>query len=125
MRRAIWSRVTRTRSMSACISGIVKDMVQKPSRPILKLHAAGQWTPVQVEIQRIASTWRSTAEIDRLIESAWQEAIARLGSHLFDGKMCRLENWDASQERLKLTLSQTRYKHFVGTNLAHPELADR
>lgn len=100
-------------------------MDQKPSRPILKLHAAGRWTPEQVEIERIASTWRSTAEIDAMIESSWKEATARLGSHLFDGKMCRLENWDASEERLKLTLSQTRYRHFLGTNLAHPELEDQ
>jgi hypothetical protein len=105
--------------------GIVKDMDQKPSRPILKLHAAGQWTPAQVEIRRIESTWRGAAEINALIESAWKEAVARLGSHLFDGPMCRLEKWDASEQRLKLTLSRTTYKQFLGTNLGHPELADR
>ena len=28
-------------------------------------------------------------------------------------------------DRLALTLSNTTYKHFLGTNLTHPELADR
>ena len=60
-----------------------------------------------------------------MIDSAWSSALARFGVHLFDGPMCRLESWSASEDRLALTLSDTTYKRFLGTNLTHPHLADR
>jgi 8-oxo-dGTP pyrophosphatase MutT (NUDIX family) len=47
------------------------------------------------------------------------------GVHLFDGPMCRLESWDATETRLRLELSKTTYKIFLGTNMAHPEFADQ
>lgn len=94
-------------------------------RNILCFHAAGRWSPDQLDIEQTESTWRANAEIDRMVEQAWCEAIARPGVHLFDGPMCRLESWEAGPDRLKLTLSDTTYKKFLGSNLAHPELADR
>jgi 8-oxo-dGTP pyrophosphatase MutT (NUDIX family) len=39
--------------------------------------------------------------------------------------MCRLESWQAETECLRLNLSRTTYKRFLGTNLTHPDLADR
>jgi hypothetical protein len=45
--------------------------------------------------------------------------------HLFDGPMCRLESWTADAERLDLVLSPTSYRVFLGTNMSHPELAER
>ena len=41
--------------------------------------------------------------------------------------MCRLERWEASPDgsRLHLSMSTTSYKPFFGTNMSHPELADR
>lgn len=63
--------------------------------------------------------------MERLVEVAWQTALARPGVHLFDGAMCRLESWVADADCLRLTLSDTSYKVFLGTNLTHPELADR
>ena len=61
-----------------------------------------------------------------LIDRAWQTASARPGVKLFDGPMCRLESWSAlAGGALQLTLSRTSYKLFMGTNMCHPELADR
>jgi 8-oxo-dGTP pyrophosphatase MutT (NUDIX family) len=97
----------------------------KPRDPILRFHAAGQWSSDQLDIGHIPSTWQSNPEVDQAIESAWREATARPGVHLFDGPMCRLESWQAAEGRLRLTLSHTTYKTFLGTNLTHPELADR
>ena len=39
--------------------------------------------------------------------------------------MCRLETWDATPQQLRLALSETTYKRFLGTNLTNPRLADR
>lgn len=94
--------------------------------PILRFHAAGDWVPPQVHVTRApAPPWRPPPDVAAMIESAWTDAMARPGVHLFDGPMCRLESWSASPDRLELTLSETTYKRFLGTNLAHPELADR
>ena len=60
-----------------------------------------------------------------MIERAWAAAVARPGVQLFDGPMCRLESWSSSPGRLDAVLSDTSYKPFLGTNLRHPELADR
>ncbi|MDB5324351.1 MAG: hydrolase [Phycisphaerales bacterium] len=96
-----------------------------PPAPILRFHAIGQWSPDQLAVEQTPSTQRSTPEVDQAIERAWQHATARPGVQLFDGPMCRLESWHATPDRLKLTLSRTTYKTFLGTNLTHPELADR
>ena len=93
--------------------------------PILRFHATGQWAPPQLQVTRAASTLQTNAEVDELIERAWRETNARPGVHLFDGPMCRLESWQAETGRLRLTLSRTTYKRFLGTNLTHPHLADR
>jgi 8-oxo-dGTP pyrophosphatase MutT (NUDIX family) len=39
--------------------------------------------------------------------------------------MCRLESWAFESGRVSFGLSRTSYKHFWGTNLTHPEYADR
>lgn len=94
--------------------------------PILRFHAAGDWTPAQVHVTRAAASAPETPpEVAALIDSAWAAALARPGVHLFDGPMCRLESWSAAPDCLALTLSETTYKRFLGTNLTHPELADR
>ena len=95
------------------------------ANPILRFHAAGSWTPDQVHIDRVPSAWRSTPEVEQAIDRAWSEATARPGVFLFDGPMCRLEAWEAQPHRLRLALSETSYKIFLGTNLTHPDFADR
>jgi 8-oxo-dGTP pyrophosphatase MutT (NUDIX family) len=93
--------------------------------PILRLHAAGHWSPDRIRITRGPSTWRTNADVDAAIGRAWDEATSRPNVQLFDGPMCRLESWEARSDLLHLTLSDTTYRTFLGTNLAHPELADR
>jgi 8-oxo-dGTP pyrophosphatase MutT (NUDIX family) len=95
------------------------------SAPILRLHAVGRWSRDQLQVTRVPTTWRSNPDVDRAIERAWADTTARPGVNLFDGQMCRLESWHATPDRLALTLSDTTYKRFLGTNLTHPELADR
>jgi 8-oxo-dGTP pyrophosphatase MutT (NUDIX family) len=60
-----------------------------------------------------------------LVDETWRLATARPGVKLFDGPMCRLESWSLRADVLHLELSRTSYKLFYGTNISHPELADR
>ena len=92
--------------------------------PILKFHAAGDWGRGQVLVDRVPSTWRAPADVQAHVERAWADATARPGVNLFDGPMCRLESWDASPAALRLVLSTTTYKAFLGTNLTRPDFAD-
>ncbi len=95
------------------------------SSPILHFHAIGDWPAERVRVERVESTRPKNAEIDKLIESAWANGMARKGVHLFDGPMCRMESWRVRGEGLTVRLSETSYKVFLGTNLAHPEVAER
>jgi hypothetical protein len=90
----------------------------------LQFHAVGDWMPEAVRVRTVPSGRRTIPEIERLIDTAWAETLARPGVKLFDGPMCRMESWSATTELLEISLSDTSYKPFLGTNLAHPELAD-
>jgi 8-oxo-dGTP pyrophosphatase MutT (NUDIX family) len=67
-------------------------------------------------------------EVAHLIAETWTTAraeAARHGRDLFPGAMTRLRGWSAVDATLTLDLGPTDYREFVGTNLRHPELADR
>ncbi|HSI33267.1 MAG: NUDIX domain-containing protein [Phycisphaerae bacterium] len=94
-------------------------------RELIEFHATGDWSEGCLRAAWVADGRRRVPEVEALIDAAWARATARPGVHLFDGPMCRLERWRATAEELRLELSRTTYKAFLGTNLAHPELADR
>ena len=80
--------------------------------------ASGDWPEAAVTTRWGASARRIVPEVEAAIERAWAAASHRLGEKLFDGPMCRLERWEAAPARLHLDLAPTRYKPFLGTNLA-------
>jgi 8-oxo-dGTP pyrophosphatase MutT (NUDIX family) len=89
---------------------------------MLKIHLTGRWTRGQVLLRESESTYHETAESLASIESEWQKVKARLGDKIFDGAMCRMERWQVTPAGvLEIELSQTSYRIFVGTNMAHPE----
>ena len=92
---------------------------------MLTFHAFGDWAPGQVRVKWVQSGRRVVPEVEELIEQAWHRALRRPGVKLFDGPMCRMERWHATDGRLELDLSVTGYKVFLGTNISHPELAER
>lgn len=89
----------------------------------MKILAAGDWSRGQVSVGWISSRRRIVPEVEDAIERAWAKESARLGDGLFDGPMCRLEQWSVSDGRLNLLLSRTSYKPFLGTNLHNASLA--
>jgi hypothetical protein len=92
---------------------------------MLRFHAFGDWAPGQIHVRGVASRRRIVPEVEQLIEVAWHRALQRPGVKLFDGPMCRMERWHASDGALELDLSVTGYKAFVGTNMSHPDMAER
>ena len=93
---------------------------------MLTILQAGDWSPGEIHAEFVPSGRRVVPEVEAVIERAWRDALSRPGAHLFDGPMCRLEGWAiAPNGRLHLELSESSYKPFLGTNMKHPELADR
>ena len=93
---------------------------------MLTIHATGDWDEERVHAEWLGHSSRPVIpEVEAAIEAAWADVLRRPGVHLFDGPMCRLERWDASSDALRLWLSPTSYKPFLGTNLSNPHLADR
>jgi len=92
----------------------------------IRIHLVGDWAESQVRTAWGESAHVVPAEARELIDRAWTVASARPGVKLFNGPMCRLESWSGTSDgTLQLTLSRTSYKLFLGTNMCHPELADR
>jgi 8-oxo-dGTP pyrophosphatase MutT (NUDIX family) len=84
---------------------------------LLSIWITGSWSRGAVHITRAPSTRRIVSEVEAIIESTWQKGKARLGDHLFDGPMCRMEHWRKTGDSLELSLSETSYRIFYGTNL--------
>jgi hypothetical protein len=89
------------------------------------IRETGQWSPGQVIATKVASTRAVVREVERAIDRAWAAASARLGPKLFDGPMLRLERCQASRDALRLWVSPTSYKPFLGTNLQNPHVAEQ
>jgi hypothetical protein len=84
---------------------------------VILIREIGNWQRGQVVAKTAPSTRAILPHVERTIEHAWAEASARLGAKLFDGPMCRLERMEASHDVLRLWVSPTSYKPFLGTNL--------
>jgi hypothetical protein len=90
----------------------------------LRFHRAFNLAGDQVGLEYAPSSRRIIPEVESAIETAWEQAMHRPGIRLFDGPMCRLESWKATDDHLSLVLSSSSYKSFLGTNMSHPEFAD-
>jgi hypothetical protein len=84
---------------------------------VVTIREIGDWKPGQLLAANVPSTRAILPDVESAIERAWASASARLGTKLFDGPMCRLERCDASPDALRLWVSPTSYKPFLGTNL--------
>ena len=77
----------------------------------------GQWRQGEVVVEWSASSLSIGADVEQHIERSWCEAQRRLGDRLFDGPMCRLEHASRSGNTLRLAVSKTSYRTFLGTSL--------
>jgi hypothetical protein len=84
----------------------------------------GDWGPGRVVARQVASTRAAIAHVEAAIAAAWAAAATRQGARLFDGPMLRLERCEASREALRLWVSPTSYKPFLGTNLQNPDVPE-
>jgi hypothetical protein len=89
----------------------------------VRIVLSGRWKRGEVVATWAGTGSRKRQEVEDAIERSWAEASARLGDKLFDGPMCKLEGFQV-EPQLKLLLSKTSYKRFLGTNLHNAWLGD-
>lgn len=88
---------------------------------MLKYLVTGRWGPGGVAARFVHGTRRETAASRAAIAGAWQRVGADPRVKLFDGPMCRLEAFAVEHSgALRLDLSPTSYRVFLGTNLHGP-----
>ncbi|MGF1633028.1 MAG: hypothetical protein ACFCVE_04190 [Phycisphaerae bacterium] len=83
-----------------------------------------------VDLRWVDSSRREVRAVEAAIEATWRDWKRKPGITLFDGPIARLEGWDVGegqgegqgQGRLKLAVSRTSYRLFLGTNLINPHL---
>jgi hypothetical protein len=92
---------------------------------MLNFLAMGNWDSTQVRARPAESSRRIMQEVERIIDIEWEQSMRRPDVKLFDGPMCRLESYEASYTELRLALSRTNYKTFLGTNLTHREFGSK
>lgn len=90
---------------------------------MLTFRAIGEWSESDVSVAWTGDTRERIPEVEAQIERAWTNARKRLGAKLFDGPMCRLERFEATERALRLWVSPTSYKPFLGTNLTNSHVA--
>lgn len=84
---------------------------------MLTFRTIGDWSEGDVAVAWTDDTRWRRPDVELQIDQAWAAAGARLGAALFDGPMCRLERFEATERALRLWVSPTSYKPFLGTNL--------
>ena len=89
------------------------------------LCVAGCFARDQVSVAWTDEAWHPAADVQPLIDDAWQRAVDNAtgsGADLFDGPLVRLDRCAVDGGRLCLATRPTGYRHFVGTNRANAVL---
>lgn len=98
-------------------------IASEPGRPPFQLLTIGPFDRAAVRCSLTSEVPARSAEIDELIDAAWQartkEASTR-GQLLFNGPLCRMLDWEVVGGVLTIRFGRTDYRALVGTNIAHP-----
>ncbi len=90
------------------------------------VHAAGHFTPQHIKVSWDDAIRETNAEIEALIDSAWQEKTREAEQNkqtLYNGEVGRLVRWSLDGGQLILRIGVTDYRDFVGTNIQNAHLA--
>lgn len=91
----------------------------------LRLLLSCNFPRTAVTTRQVPATRRIVPEVESALEIAWQATLARPGVKLYDGPVCRFENWHQHDGKLVVDLSRTSYRVLVGTNFCHPEFVQQ
>jgi hypothetical protein len=93
-------------------------MPQEPFR----IHLSGIWPRSQVQIDYQSIEYDFPGEFARQSLAFWETQLALPNRHLFNGALCRLENFSQDNGALQLSLSRTCYRDLLFSNANTDEL---
>jgi 8-oxo-dGTP pyrophosphatase MutT (NUDIX family) len=91
------------------------------------IHHQGAYTADQIVIEILTGKKQYPSQIRELISAAWQNARLQPDLHIFNGKVASLCGYETGENTLRVSVQETDYKSFYGTNVKnvhqihHPE----
>jgi hypothetical protein len=85
-----------------------------------RIHLAGHWSFAQVNIDYQPTEYKFPDVFSRRAEAFWSEILQQGQQRVFNGALCRLENYGAHNGHLQLSFSRTCYRDLLFSN-AHTE----
>jgi hypothetical protein len=92
------------------------------SQAPFRIHHIGNWSRSQVQINYRPAEYILPGDFPRRAMEFWKELTAREDRHLFNGALCRLENFSKKIDALHLSVSRTCYRDLLFSNAHTDEL---
>ncbi|MDZ7344429.1 MAG: hypothetical protein ONA90_07925 [candidate division KSB1 bacterium] len=86
------------------------------------IHLAGIWSRSQVQIDYYPTDYIFPEDFARRSLEFWQQLIGEGRRRVFNGALCRLENFSQPNGRMQLSLSRTCYRDLLFSNAHTAEL---
>jgi hypothetical protein len=87
-----------------------------------RIHLSGNWPRSRVQINYQPIEYILPDKLARLALTFWESELAKANRHLFNGALCRLENFSQNNGTLQLSLSRTCYRDLLFSNANTDEL---
>ena len=102
-------------------------MVNLNNNPFFKVLFSTKFSHDQVEIIWIPKKREFPLELTQQIDSFWQREIIETGKNqfIFNGELCRLNDWRVQKDKLRLDLGFTDYKELLYANQFTKEVEER
>ncbi len=81
------------------------------------IHHQGVYTADQIEIEILPGKKQYPLQIRELISAAWQNARLQPDLHIYNGKVAALCGYHTDGDSLRVSVQETDYKSFYGTNV--------
>lgn len=93
-------------------------MLQIPFR----IHLSGNWSRSRVQVKYQPTEYIFPDKFAHNALAFWESELAKANRHLFNGVLCRLENFSQNNGALQLSLSRTCYRDLLFSNANTDEL---
>jgi hypothetical protein len=87
-----------------------------------RIHLIGNWPRSRVQANYQPTEYIFPDKFARLALAFWESELAKANRHLFNGALCRLENFSENNDTLQLSLSRTCYRDLLFSNANTGEL---
>ncbi len=82
-----------------------------------KIHHRGVYRAEQICFELLPGKKAYPAQIKELIAAAWQHARTQADLHIFNGRVAALHGYSICGDTMQITVQETDYKSFYGTNV--------